>query len=232
MSTPDFSPAAIRAINELKLREARLVENSYGSLSNAPVAPKIIPLYQRMDTLMSKSTATIACRENCSYCCYSDLYATPLEVFTVAEHIAAWPPAKREQIEQALRDYLNQVKGRDSLAPMPKDNACVFLDHGRCSIYAIRPFACRQHHSVDVGPCQRAFDDPTSSEKSVQDPVRVVAATAIQEVHRAYQKHVGRDTERYEFHAALLEALTNKASFKRWKSGKTAFPSIGDKLRS
>jgi hypothetical protein len=42
------------------------------------------------------------------------------------------------------------------------------------------------------------------------------------------QFQVGLDVTRHELHTALAEAMTNKATVKRWRNGKKAFPTVKD----
>lgn len=47
--------------------------------------------------------------------------------------------------------------------------------------------------------------------------------------HLHAQALLGADFARYELHGAVHEAMTNKGSQKRWRDGKTAFPSVQDR---
>ncbi len=94
----------------------------------------------------SASGKTIYCRENCSGCCHLAVHATYPEAIAVAEaltepqlqklssYVARLKKAMQELTN--LRSYLK--KHRQELGP------CPFLDaQGSCSIYTIRPLACR-----------------------------------------------------------------------------------------
>ena len=43
------------------------------------------------------------------------------------------------------------------------------------------------------------------------------------------QQKAKLDASNYELHGAVREALTNNASLKRWRDGKTAFPGVADR---
>jgi hypothetical protein len=51
----------------------------------------------------------------------------------------------------------------------------------------------------------------------------------METVNASYLAYKGLDKDEYKFHAALLEALTNEACYKRWRDGKKAFPAVVDK---
>jgi Fe-S-cluster containining protein len=217
-------------IHDRMRQEEPATAQIYANLTDGVAAPKMIRFYKRLDDLTRESPNAIACKKDCNYCCHYHIYSTPLEIFTIAEEIAKRPTPERDAIVQSVHVYVDQVKelGRDKHILL--NIACSFLVKGNCSIYPIRPLACRRHHSGDVGVCQRTFDDVHSKEESLRDPVRLTVSTAMENLHGLYHIRKGLDSDSYEFHAALLEALTNKASYKRWKSGKSAFPTVSDKV--
>lgn len=225
-SLPDY---LIPSVERAMTQEAPSIGPLYKALTDGPVALKLIRVYKRLDEMMSDSANAIDCKEGCNYCCHYHIYVTPAEVFAIAEEISKRPEVERKRVQDSIRKYVEQVRGWGRDKHIYTNIACTFLHDGKCSIYSIRPLACRRHHSADVGVCRRTFDDAHSQEQSPMDPDRIIASTAMENLHVHFHHGLGLDCSSYEFHAALFEALTNKASFKRWKSGKSAFPSVQDK---
>lgn len=102
--------------------------------------------------LVDKAAALVApftpCREGCSYCCNMAVAVTQEEARQIALHtgreavtIAGDLEATHARLEANVRRY----------SGVP----CPFLVDSRCSIYEIRPMACRAHHSLadDAEPC-------------------------------------------------------------------------------
>src|SRR5262249_34824988 len=65
---------------------------------------------------------------------------------------------------------------------------CPFLEGdragswGRCSVYEVRPLACRGYHSLDLRQCQRLFDHPEDHSVQVDAwgaPITVDVMTAM-----------------------------------------------------
>lgn len=224
-------PVALHAqVQRLMTSEAEAFAKICGKLAETTAAtPKVVQIYRRIDTLQSSSRLHIDCKSGCSYCCHYHVYVTPLEVFAIVESVQRMPRERQMAIEKSLRAYCDQVKGWGAHKHIHTNIACVFLEAGSCSIYDVRPLACRRHHSADVGVCKRTFDDPTSPEQAPQDATRVTASRATEILFGMAHGHEQLDCDSYELHAALLEALTNKACFRRWKSGKAAFPSVADR---
>lgn len=216
----------------LKLAETQkdYVAHAYGALNDAPAGKKVIQVYRRLDALQSASQDVVACQKGCTYCCYYHIYVTPLEVFTIAEHVAQWQETQRNDLIEKLRAYCHKTAGIGLAEHIALNIRCVFLRDQACSIYAIRPIACRRHHSGDVAVCERVFDNTRSTEAAPQSAYLLTVAAAMETCSASYLTYKGFDTDSYEFHAALLEALTNKACYKRWKDGKRAFPAVVDRV--
>lgn len=71
-----------------------------------------------------------ACRSGCSYCCHTSVAVSQLEAQMIGDAIglaplSVAPRQSREEIEQYHR------------------KPCPFLKDSKCSIYAVRPMACR-----------------------------------------------------------------------------------------
>lgn len=103
---------------------------------------------------ISKGTT---CRAGCSHCCKLPASATVPEMVPVVAYLVDridWY-RKRPLLEQRIRDYLavqfpvdptdSALRSEFFKAQVP----CVFLDDdGTCSVYPVRPSACRYHYVV------------------------------------------------------------------------------------
>ena len=56
----------------------------------------------------------------------------------------------------------------------PGTATCVFLAHGRCTVYARRPFSCRLYGTTAVAPCERGVRLAPAVEISVVRAVELV----------------------------------------------------------
>lgn len=108
---------------------------------------------------------------------------------------------------------------------------CAFLsDEQRCLAYEVRPGACRGHHAMDATACEVTFHDPSSTVQNQMKLSLKKCSTGYIMANEAAQGQVGMDDQKYELHTAVLEALENRASLKRLKSGKLAFPGVKDRV--
>ena len=140
----------------------------------------ISPIFRDMDTELAASPVSIDCRSGCHYCCHYHVTVSAAEAFAIAEHLLAMPGAAGTPLLARLAATAKHV------APLTEEQYLVtnipyaFLDGGRCSIYEVRPIACRGHHAVWSDVCQRTFEDPNSGEQSTMDATR-------REVHVGYK---------------------------------------------
>lgn len=206
-----------------------LVAAIYSNLTQPLVGAQTIRFYKMADELIGQSPNRIACKTGCNYCCHYHVMVTPVEVFTIIEHIERLAEVEKQELENSIQKYAERVKDMTPYQHEHTNIQCSFLKEQQCSIYQIRPLACRGHHSTDANVCHRTFEDVNSNELGPLDYPRKVASTAMDIALLYIQHKAGMEAAKYELHAALLEALTNKASVKRWRNGKAAFPSVKDK---
>jgi len=228
----DLPQAMVAAIGKLGQAHMAFVAEAYADLGSGPAKAKIIPIYTRIDSLAGESTSKIDCRNGCDFCCHYHVYATPLEIFAIAEEVQSWDPTKSGELGSKLRGYVSEVKGLGREGHIRANIACVFLDRGSCSIYPVRPLACRRHHSADREVCERTYHNPRSLEAAQQDKHRIVVSAAFETVHAEYHRYRGYDRDAYEFHSALLEALSEPIARQRWKAGQRAFRTVTDRTAS
>jgi Fe-S-cluster containining protein len=203
---------------------------NYSTLAQGQVRAHLVKFYRRMDDLVSHAAGEIDCKAGCAMCCHYHVMVTATEAFTIAEQINAMSSDRRDEIKRRISGTAARVATMSSAEYMRTNVACALLESGLCSVYEVRPIACRSHHSTDVGVCKRTFDDPDSTEFGPLDYQRKLASTAMDNVNLMALHHLGLDSSKYELHASLFTALTNPSALKRWRKGKTAFPTVADKV--
>lgn len=212
------------AHDELASCVAAMSQTSHGS-----VRSKVMPIYMRFDKKLSASPAQIDCKSGCEYCCYYHVTVTGAEVFALAEHIHSLHPKRRDVLVERIAAAAKQVANLSAQEYMQTNIKCALLEDSRCSVYDARPRACRGFHSRDVAGCKAAFENPKLNDENDWDMERRAVNFGYSNVMLFSQYRAGCDATTYEMHTALAEAFTNKSSFKRWKSGKVAFPSVKDR---
>ena len=102
-----------------------------------------------------------ACHSGCAHCCCQDVGVSAPEVFAIHEHLRATrSPAELDDVISRIRAADDRTRGMTSSERLSPDNPCPFLVDERCSIYDVRPLACRGTNSLDADACARALRDP------------------------------------------------------------------------
>ena len=151
--------------------------------------------------IQALAEGAIRCRAGCFACCHQLVVVSPLEAHALAEFVSQDPElaarveagitrwrtqiAAREDLAGAMerftrRDgYLSSEEGNElELLYWKAQLPCPFLSEGRCQVYPVRPFACREHHVL------------SEPELCSLDPDRVVLAGTRMEF-RAVAGEVG-----------------------------------------
>lgn len=116
---------------------------------NSSVKSKLGKLYRLVEELGVAAKPFIACRKGCSDCCRMNVTISSME----AERLAQFSGKSIRRIDHHIYHDLSQFAGV----------ACPFLVENTCSVYEIRPYACRAHVSFDTtaywcGP-ERSYEE-------------------------------------------------------------------------
>lgn len=165
-----------------------------------------------------------ACRHGCNTCCSQpELSLSAVEVFCIAEHIEKTFSA--DQID-ALQQRLSNLKtAKISTAdanPQPLYE-CPLVTTSGCSVYDVRPFACRGHHSYDLGECEEAKQTGFTVPVIHQYGEQVAAAQMIVVALRQSLIENNMEADLLDLHLALKTALDDPETKTRWLGGDTVF---------
>lgn len=167
----------------------------------------------------------LACAEGCSFCCHGyEVHVSPLEVLSIAEHIAQSLDAEAARALVMHILETQEAKEQHSVDEVPRTNfACPLLKDGACQVYAVRPFTCRGFNSYDAKDCEtRKVEQDTSTViEGYIHPRRI-----SQSVHNGFQQAL----ESLKVHGdvldltpALLIAFTNPNVRELWLAGEDVF---------
>jgi Fe-S-cluster containining protein len=126
--------------------------------SDATVTVSRRRLIQIIDAAHLALAPHVACKDGCDHCCHIAVTITQTE----AEVIGAATQIKPVQLKPADLDSVDSL--RKDIGNY-RNVACPFLQHHRCSVYAVRPSACRAHHSLnnDNEQCKMSVPSEESS---------------------------------------------------------------------
>jgi Fe-S-cluster containining protein len=167
-----------------------------------------------------------ACARCCSFCCRGvRVEATVPEVIAIADFVREGrSPDEARVLAREAAESAAAVRDLDSKARWTNKTPCRFLDtRGQCSVYPVRPLACRSAASFDAGECERATADPTAQATIPRHmaPARIFG-TAKSAIVAACEE-AGLDGRRFELTSAFAVAMNEPDAAERWLRGERLF---------
>ena len=212
----------------LSKEEAAALQASIGQVSRrvaaalqaAPAWEHVLQFVTHLHAGIDKTVAQAmqrglppACQPGCDSCCHLRVEASQAEALHIARHLRQGGPQQVQRLRQRLLWRQAQGQAAGPLARL----ACVFLQDGLCSIYALRPASCRKAHSFSAAACRsQAAEIP-------QDLSITLAAEALQGGCAAGYRQAGLAAAALELTAAMLWAL-DEAAEAAWLAGRDSMP--------
>lgn len=111
--------------------------------STAPAVTRIYQLYDIRDSIAEKIAAVSACRVGCSHCCKMAVGISGRDAAAISKHIGIKAhPVPRIDLRASQQAMVEKYMG----------TVCPFLKKNKCSIYEVRPSACRSHFNLSAYP--------------------------------------------------------------------------------
>ncbi|MCE9633597.1 MAG: YkgJ family cysteine cluster protein [Methylophilales bacterium] len=154
------------------------------------------------------------CKVGCSHCCHVRVEAIEPEIFQIAHELNKLPSVELASLIERLQKHAILAK---DLSVQDHRIPCPLLKDNLCSIYPVRPAACRKVHSYDVEKCKtRGSEIPESLE------VILKSETLMKGAAEAYRQ-VNLPASGHELGQALLLSLTDETAEARWYGGEMVF---------
>ncbi len=164
-----------------------------------------------VDYVIKNSGLKFDCKAGCVHCC---VYSRTIEILpSEAFYMANMLKLRMDKAE--IEQLVGTLKVR-SQTPEGGDFSCVFLKKHKCSIYDIRPFTCRRHHSLNAKECIPTDKFPPEVDKSKD--LEELATAQITGFMDAITS-INYSSTPIDLTQGLLTVLTDKEAEKRCKKG-------------
>ena len=232
MSLADLSEGVFSAAKSLSDRlEKPLLPAELIELANQAIQLSV-NLWEEIKKRPITDIDEIACKNGCHWCCFKQVEVTPLEVFAITNYLEN--KHDKFEIDDLIFRLAELDKITNGLSPLSRLKAtlpCAFLVDNSCSIYEIRPLACRGGNSIDADLCRRHVEEMDNVEKEIElngNPYWIHAVPfktmhALRDGLTAGIKKFQLGQEQLELTAATLIALKTKSSLEHWIRGADVF---------
>jgi Fe-S-cluster containining protein len=186
-----------------------------------------------VDGLLARAPrGAVACKAGCDHCCHVVVAVTAPEALTILDYLKRTLGAPAlTQLTARVAEFHERTRALSSDQRFSPEYPCVFLEAGRCSIYEVRPFACRGMNSLDAGECETRLRDPAVRADFVEnggghlfvEPIRAFRAVSAG-IQLALAELFGLDMRPLELSAVMNLLLSGGSSLaEAWISGQQPF---------
>ncbi len=175
-------------------------------------------LTQSFAQRVHRENKPIRCEKGCNWCCYQPVYLTTQEAILIYEYmIQSFSPDLQRTIKTNVNSKYKKTKGLPEERKQSVRHACPFLLEGSCSVYPVRPMACRIYLSSNVNSCKWKYDNP--GEKEVFPALydfMLRAGRYMNEGFVGYLKGNGRKMEEYTVEEFMTKLFKEPDFVDKW----------------
>lgn len=214
-----LNPQEQAEIQQLVVTTQKEYKNKLRSNNNSIYAINLVSdLHSKIDDTVEEAKSfgvRFGCENGCSYCCTLRVEALAPEIFYIAKKLKmSLQSDELRKLTESLNIFSEKAKG---LSQIEHEIPCPMLSDGKCTIYDFRPAMCRKFNSLDAEVCKDPF-----AEVPEHKGVAMKSGAKMHGVMAAYSNKKLSATP-HELGQALLIAITDKNSEKRWFKGASVF---------
>lgn len=166
--------------------------------------------------------AKVDCKEGCNFCCHMEVTVMAPELIIIKNFVdSRFSVSEKtnllERIQSRNKESSQMTDEEKAMGSRP----CPFLVSGKCSIYLVRPFTCRAHHSADVTACKFEFEGRNTTVPLIQEFSMAVAPIMSASVN--FFKSRNLQLEPLWLSQAAEIALLQDESIQNWIDGRNPF---------
>jgi Fe-S-cluster containining protein len=110
-----------------------------------PASAQTRALYDAVEPLARDLAAQAVCRKGCSHCCHIAVAINQAEAELIGRKTGIKPAKPKNRMLEGREKFADAI-------PLGYENPCPFLVDNQCSIYSVRPLACRTYFNLDTSP--------------------------------------------------------------------------------
>lgn len=194
-----------------------LTENLYATIDE---------LLEVFESRLKKENQKIDCKKACHWCCTQAVFINPREAQYIFEYLKSNFEAKELAVFKSKissKDLNTKAMSLKNIL-IHKDD-CPFLKEKTCSVYPVRPMACRIYLSMSLKSCKSFFKHPESKTdyaKLYSFPLH--AGRMLNEGIAAFLRDKKFDVPALSLESAMNHILNTENAIESWLSGEKKFP--------
>ncbi len=205
----------------------------YDSILNGSPLPVLLEVakftHNIVNTLEEEGKAPqVACRNGCSYCCYSHIAVMPVEALLIFSFITNhFKEMEQSHLKQKIETVhrLTQNKTIEERFEIKEKTPCIFLKDGSCRIHPVRPLICRAWNALDADSCKTAFHANTLATEIKHSPIGNYVFGSVRKLYAEICKQLNIQSGRSELPHAISRCLETSDPMTHWLAGHQIFDS-------
>jgi Fe-S-cluster containining protein len=166
----------------------------------------------------------VACRSGCTYCCMVPVAASAPEVLAIATFVRErFDEDRRAALDRRVKANIAATEGMDMSQRDRVRLNCPFLEAGECTVYEVRPIACRGYSSYEVEDCREDYEHPGTGVEMHANGLRELVFGAIREGLAIACKSASVEHRLLELVRAYKIASEDSTLAETWRSRPEAF---------
>jgi Fe-S-cluster containining protein len=166
----------------------------------------------------------VACRSGCTYCCMVPVAASAPEVLAIATFVRErFDEARQATLDRRVEVNIAATEGMDMSQRDRVRLDCPFLEVGKCTVYEVRPIACRGYSSYSVEDCREDYEHPGTGVEGHTNGLRELVYGAIREGLAIACKSASVEHRLLELVRAYKIASADSTLAETWRSRPEAF---------
>lgn len=190
-------------------------------------------IIDRIETWVDKSLASEdgtpikpACVQGCYFCCSIRTSVFGPEALRIENYVGQrFSPREQSETRERLAKYLKIAQPLSAKERFFKPLLCPLNKDGLCTVYPVRPSACRIHHSYSVEQCEAAYNDWTNEHPIPRNAMRKYCGEAVTLAFADVLDYLDLDDRTFELAEAVTTALTSENVKNDYNSGQNVFES-------
>jgi Fe-S-cluster containining protein len=178
-------PAVIRARITAAVESLKILSEPPAALSTANLARNAYDLTDRSIGQVHAACHDghrVACRSGCTYCCMVPVAASAPEVLAIATFVRErFDEDRQAALDLRVEANIAATEGMDMGQRDRVRLDCPFLVAGECTVYEVRPIACRGYSSYKVEDCREDYEHPGTGVEMLANGLRELVFGAVRE---------------------------------------------------
>jgi Fe-S-cluster containining protein len=155
------------------------------------VAQRVIWLQRAASAWAKRMEAVSACRTGCSHCCQIPVTISLVEAQLLSRASGRVLSAPQRSIRFTNESSIESLAAKEGQLQAAPQAPCPFLQAGRCSVYEMRPMACRTLLNLDDDDLQCRHAEGAPGDVPYADATKLRALCSAGTAGHALCRHSG-----------------------------------------